>query len=108
MRNTEYEGSIGVNGEGVKTGFCRLTQAIRTCYIVSAASYVLKSAAGTQRRLVECGIVLSGALALEFDHETFTLASGDSLYFPSTRPHRIRYCADGPTSAIWIITPTSF
>jgi quercetin dioxygenase-like cupin family protein len=56
----------------------------------------------------ERGIVLSGALAVEFEHETFTLASGDSLYFPSTRPHRIRYCADGPTSAIWIITPTSF
>jgi transcriptional regulator with XRE-family HTH domain len=56
----------------------------------------------------ECGIVLSGALAVEFEHETFTLASGDSLYFPSTRPHRIRNCADGPTSAIWIITPPSF
>jgi mannose-6-phosphate isomerase-like protein (cupin superfamily) len=51
---------------------------------------------------------LSGALAVEFEHETFTLASGDSLYFHSTRPHRIRNCADGPTSAIWIITPPSF
>jgi transcriptional regulator with XRE-family HTH domain len=56
----------------------------------------------------ECGIVLSGALAIEFEHESFVLESGDSLYFPSTRPHRIRNCADGPTIAIWIITPPSF
>jgi transcriptional regulator with XRE-family HTH domain len=56
----------------------------------------------------ECGIVLSGALEIEFEHESFVLGSGDSLYFPSTRPHRIRNRADGPTSAIWIITPPSF
>jgi transcriptional regulator with XRE-family HTH domain len=56
----------------------------------------------------ECGIVLSGALVVEFEHESFALESGDSLYFPSTRPHRIRNCADGPTTAIWIITPPSF
>jgi transcriptional regulator with XRE-family HTH domain len=56
----------------------------------------------------ECGIVMSGALAVEFEHESFTLESGDSLYFPSTRPHRIRNRADGPTTAIWIITPPSF
>jgi len=51
---------------------------------------------------------LSGALVVEFEHEMFTLASGDSLYFSSTRPNRIHNCADGPTSAIWIITPPSF
>jgi mannose-6-phosphate isomerase-like protein (cupin superfamily)/DNA-binding XRE family transcriptional regulator len=56
----------------------------------------------------ECGIVVSGALVIEFEHESFTLESGDSLYFPSTRPHRIRNRADGPTTAIWVITPPSF
>jgi transcriptional regulator with XRE-family HTH domain len=56
----------------------------------------------------ECGIVLIGALVVEFEHESFTLESGDSLYFPSTRPHRIRNRADGSTTAIWIITPPSF
>jgi transcriptional regulator with XRE-family HTH domain len=56
----------------------------------------------------ECGIVLSGALVVEFEHESFVLESGDSLYFPSTRPHRIRNRGDGPTAAIWIITPPSF
>jgi transcriptional regulator with XRE-family HTH domain len=56
----------------------------------------------------ECGIVLSGALEVEFERETFALARGDSLYFPSTRPHRIRNTFDGPTTAIWIITPPSF
>ena len=56
----------------------------------------------------ECGIVMTGALTIEFEHESFILESGDSLYFPSTRPHRIRNRADGPTTAIWIITPPSF
>jgi transcriptional regulator with XRE-family HTH domain len=56
----------------------------------------------------ECGIVLSGALVIEFETESFALADGDSLYFPSTRPHRIRNASDGPTTAIWIITPPSF
>jgi transcriptional regulator with XRE-family HTH domain len=56
----------------------------------------------------ECGIVLEGALDVEFEHETFTLSSGDSLYFPSTQPHRIRNRADGKTIAIWVITPPSF
>jgi transcriptional regulator with XRE-family HTH domain len=56
----------------------------------------------------ECGIVLSGALVIEFESESFALTQGDSLYFPSTRPHRIRNSSDGPTIAIWIITPPSF
>jgi transcriptional regulator with XRE-family HTH domain len=56
----------------------------------------------------ECGVVLSGTLDIEFERETFTLDSGDSLYFPSTLPHRIRNRSSGPTSAIWIITPPSF
>jgi mannose-6-phosphate isomerase-like protein (cupin superfamily) len=51
---------------------------------------------------------MSGALVVEFESESFTLEGGDSLYFPSTRPHRIRNRADGPTTAIWIITPPSF
>jgi transcriptional regulator with XRE-family HTH domain len=56
----------------------------------------------------ECGVVLSGALVIEFEQESFTLDSGDSLYFPSTRPHRIRNCSSGVTIAIWVITPPSF
>lgn len=56
----------------------------------------------------ECGVVLSGTLDIEFEYETFTLAGGDSLYFPSTLPHRIRNRSSAPTSAIWIITPPSF
>ena len=56
----------------------------------------------------ECGIVLSGALVIEFESESFALADGDSLYFPSMRTHRIRNSSDGPTTAIWIITPPSF
>ena len=67
---------------------------------------------GEEERLVhageECGVVLSGALEIEFEHETFVLESGDSLYFPSTRPHRIRNRSAGRTTAIWIITPPSF
>ena len=56
----------------------------------------------------ECGVVLSGCLEIEFENERFKLESGDSLYFPSTRPHRIHNCHPGPTTAIWVITPPSF
>ncbi|HTK11397.1 MAG TPA: cupin domain-containing protein [Ktedonobacteraceae bacterium] len=56
----------------------------------------------------ECGIVLDGALEIEFEDETFRLGSGDSLYFPSTRPHRIHNRSAHTATAIWIITPPSF
>jgi transcriptional regulator with XRE-family HTH domain len=56
----------------------------------------------------ECGIVLQGALDVEFESETYRLNGGDSLYFPSTRPHRIRNRANTRTTAIWVITPPSF
>lgn len=56
----------------------------------------------------ECGIVLDGTLEVEFEQERFTLERGDSLYFPSTRPHRIHNRASCETIAIWIITPPSF
>ena len=46
--------------------------------------------------------------AKRIESESFALSDGDSLYFPSTRPHRIRNSSDGPTTAIWIITPPSF
>ena len=56
----------------------------------------------------ECGIVLQGSLEVEFEDETFELAVGDSIYFPSTRPHRLCNRGGTPTTAIWIITPPSF
>lgn len=56
----------------------------------------------------ECAIILEGALTVEFETESFTLNAGDSLYFPSTQPHRIRNRTDGKTVAIWVITPPSF
>ena len=56
----------------------------------------------------ECGIVLQGALEVEFEDETFELGAGDSIYFGSTRPHRLCNRGDAPTTAIWIITPPSF
>lgn len=56
----------------------------------------------------ECGLVLSGSLEIEFEDESFLLEGGDSLYFPSTRPHRIHNRANAPTTAIWVITPPSF
>lgn len=56
----------------------------------------------------ECGIVLEGSLDIEFENETFTLNAGDSLYFPSTQPHRIRNRSNGQTKTIWIITPPSW
>ena len=52
--------------------------------------------------------VISGHLLVELkDHGEFRLAPGDTLYFPSTTPHR--WWADGETvEAVYVNTPPTF
>ncbi len=52
--------------------------------------------------------VLSGVLFVELkDQETFRVAPGDTLYFPSTTPHR--WWAGGePVEAVYVNTPPTF
>jgi len=52
--------------------------------------------------------VVSGPLFVELkDHGTFRVASGDTLYFPSTTPHRW-WAEDDPVEAVYVNTPPTF
>ena len=56
----------------------------------------------------EWGMVLSGRLKVIVGDEIHFLEVGDSIWFPSTIPHRMENVADGPTEYIWIDSPKSF
>ncbi|HEY4427961.1 MAG TPA: cupin domain-containing protein [Solirubrobacteraceae bacterium] len=56
----------------------------------------------------EWGMVLQGRLKVWVGDEIHFLDPGDSIWFPSTTPHRMENVADGPTEYIWIDTPKSF
>lgn len=49
----------------------------------------------------EYGFVLSGILEVTLGFETYRLASGHSISFDSTRPHRLTNVGDVPVEAIW-------
>ena len=52
--------------------------------------------------------VISGPLFVELkDQGTFRVASGDTLYFPSTTPHRW-WAGDEPVEAVYVNTPPTF
>ena len=52
--------------------------------------------------------VLSGRLFVELkDQGTFRVTSGDTLYFPSTTPHRW-WAEDEPVEAVYVNTPPTF
>ncbi len=52
--------------------------------------------------------VVSGPLFVELkDHGTFRVASGDTLYFPSTTPHRW-WAEEAPVEAVYVNTPPTF
>ncbi len=53
----------------------------------------------------ECGYVISGAMQLWIEEESFLLREGDSFRFKSTTPHRFESASDGMTNVLWVITP---
>jgi len=56
----------------------------------------------------EWGMVLAGRLKVVVGDEVYFLEPGDSIWFPSTIPHRMENVANIPTEYIWIDTPKSF
>jgi len=56
----------------------------------------------------EWGMVLSGRLKVTVGVEVYFLEPGDSIWFPSTIPHRMENVAEVPTEYIWIDSPRSF
>jgi transcriptional regulator with XRE-family HTH domain len=56
----------------------------------------------------EWGMVLRGRLKVWVGEEIHFLDAGDSIWFPSTIPHRMENVAKEPTEYIWIDTPKTF
>jgi transcriptional regulator with XRE-family HTH domain len=56
----------------------------------------------------EWGMVLAGRLKVVVGDEVYFLEPGDSIWVPSTIPHRMENVASIPTEYIWIDTPKSF
>ena len=56
----------------------------------------------------EWGMVLRGRLKIWVGEEIHFLDPGDSIWFPSTIPHRMENVANEPTEYIWIDTPKTF
>jgi transcriptional regulator with XRE-family HTH domain len=56
----------------------------------------------------EWGMVLRGRLKVWVGEEIHFLNPGDSIWFPSTLPHRMENVAKEPTEYIWIDTPKTF
>jgi transcriptional regulator with XRE-family HTH domain len=56
----------------------------------------------------EWGMVLRGRLKVWVGEEIHFLDPGDSIWFPSTIPHRMENVAAEPTEYIWIDTPKTF
>lgn len=53
----------------------------------------------------ECGYVISGAMRLWIEEDSFLLREGDSFRFKSTTPHRFENAAEAVTNVLWVITP---
>ncbi len=56
----------------------------------------------------ECGLVLTGVLDVTVDGRVYALAAGDSIYFPSTLPHRFRNRGSEVVTTLWVNTPRSY
>lgn len=56
----------------------------------------------------EWGMVLKGRLKVWLGDEIYFLDEGDSIWFPSTIPHRLANAANEPTEYVWVNCPKSF
>lgn len=56
----------------------------------------------------EFGFVLQGHLQVEVDQTLYRLKEGDTIYFDSSRPHRLSNPGDGEAVAIWVVAPATF
>lgn len=56
----------------------------------------------------EFGFILEGAYEVTVGDEVFVLEEGDSIYYPSRIPHKMRVVGDRRTKALWVVTPPSF
>lgn len=56
----------------------------------------------------EFGFVLEGRYEVTVGDQVFVLEAGDSIYYPSHLPHKVRVLGDRAAKTLWVITPPSF
>ncbi len=56
----------------------------------------------------EFGFVLEGRCEITVGDQVYELEEGDSIYYQSHIPHKMRVLGDRPVKTIWVITPPSF
>lgn len=56
----------------------------------------------------ELGFVLEGRLEVTVNDQVFALEEGDSIYYSSLLPHKMRVVGDMVCKTVWVITPPSF
>ena len=56
----------------------------------------------------EFGLVLEGQYEVTVEDKTYILNEGDSIYFPSHLPHKMRGIGRKRCKTLWVITPPSF
>ena len=56
----------------------------------------------------EFGFVLEGRYEVTVEDKIYILEEGDSIYFPSDLPHKMKGIGNKPCRTLWVITPPSF
>ena len=56
----------------------------------------------------EVGLVIKGKIRVSLQGKDHIMEEGDSIYFPSTLPHRIENMGDSEAVLFWVMTPPSF
>lgn len=56
----------------------------------------------------EFGLVLEGRYKVTVEDNVYVLNEGDSIYFPSHLPHKMKGIGNKVCKTIWVITPPSF
>lgn len=56
----------------------------------------------------EFGFVIEGRYEVTVEEKVYILEEGDSIYFPSNLPHKMKGIGNKTCKTIWVITPPSF
>lgn len=93
----------GASYEMLTPDLQRRIEFIFICYPVDGGSGDLYAHEGE-----ECGVVVEGRFKGVVADQEYILEAGDSIYYPSSIPHRWENAGDVEAKAVWAITPPSF
>ncbi|WP_191563286.1 cupin domain-containing protein [Janibacter melonis] len=105
---SETRSGIDVSGVRFELASPSESEAIEAIYGRYEVGATLGEEPYTHEEGEEWGMVLSGRLKIILGDEVYFLEPGDTIWFPSTIPHRMENVASTATEYIWINTPKSF